>query len=78
MAMSDEKNILIKLTVEEIKTVLQVLDAFHKLSKITPAKGKKKEAIKQTNEALMGIMDKLQAKLSEEEKKEKKESKEEK
>lgn len=72
MAMKDEKSILIKLTVEEIKTICEVLETFQKLTKICPAKGKKKENLKQTSEALTAIMDKLDAKLAEEENKEKK------
>lgn len=70
MAMSDDKNILIKLTAEEIKVVLLVLDAFQKLVKISPAKKEKRKALNQTSEALIGIMDKLQSKINEEEKKE--------
>lgn len=70
--MKDEKIILIKLSVEEIKVINEVLGAFLKLTKIAPVKRKEKENMKKTNEALAGIIDKLSAKITEEEEKEKK------
>lgn len=70
--MKDEKVILIKLSVEEIKVINEVLGAFLKLTKIAPVKGKKKENMKKTSEALTAIMDKLSTKITEEEEKEKK------
>ena len=66
--MKDDQLVLVKLTVEEVKVTLQVLDAFQKLAKISPAKKEKKQALKLISEALVAIMDKLQAKIKEERK----------
>lgn len=68
MVMKDDQCVLVKLTVEEVKVTLQVLDAFQKLVKISPAKKEKKQALMLTSEALVAIMDKLQSKIKEERK----------
>ena len=68
MVMKDDQIVLVKLTVEEVKVTLQVLGAFQKLVKISPAKKEKKQALMLTSEALVAIMDKLQSKIKEERK----------
>lgn len=69
MAMNEEKTILIKLTIEEAKTVNEVLAAFAKLSKIAPVKGEKRKSMKLAVEGINGIMDKINDVIKKEEKK---------
>lgn len=56
----DGKHILgVRLTVEEVRTMLEVLCVFTKITKITPAKGKKKDDLMRTTEFCNELIVKL-------------------